>query len=225
MTGIKLYLNVFHLAPFINKAFKCFRVGAYHSQLSLNDEDEVYYGFSNLSGTGIRHSEVIGNPPPELAGISLYKKFDLGYCNYNLTECKIIVSEMENNPDWLADHYHIFYHNCNSFTLALCRKILTPDVADTIYPRWIRNGEKIFGRFIFETSIAYTMRLFVDRKIFVFGSSVGDDDYCKEIRKENPKVELMPDEKASSIQNKEVRYDFDSDDFEPYTVRPLAEQW
>ncbi|KAK8871050.1 hypothetical protein M9Y10_008963 [Tritrichomonas musculus] len=221
---IKIYLNVFHLAPLINKVFRCFNVGAYHSQLSINDEDEVYYGFSNLSGTGIRHSEVIGDPPPELAGVQLYKKFDLGYSHYNLTECKIIISEMENNPDWLAEHYHIFYHNCNSFTLSLCRRILDISEVEKVYPKWITNGEKKVGRFIFETSIAYTMRLFVNKKIFVFGSSVGDDNYVREMRKENPDAELPTDDTNDSIQ-KEIRYDFDSDGFEPYSVRPLAEAW
>ena len=183
-----LYLNVFHLTPFVNKIFRRFNVGAYHSQLSIGDRDEVFFGFLNQAGSGIQHSKKVGDPPPELAGAELYKKFDLGKAKYDFNKCKEVVRDFENCPDWLAEHYHIFYHNCNSFTRELCNALLGRKQMKN-YPLWISNGERTVGTFIYRTSISYVIELFGNGKVFVFGTPVGSDGYQKELREEKAKAE------------------------------------
>lgn len=222
-----LFLNVFHLTPFLNNVFKCFNLGGFHSQVSIDDQDEVYFGFSNLSGTGIRHNDNnIGKPPPALANIPFFHKFDLGEALYTLTECQIIVSEMENNPDWLAEHYHIFNRNCNTFSMHLCKKLLDYNAFNQNYPFWISKGEKAFGRFVYQISFSYIVSIVNSKhNILVFGSPVGDDEY-QHIMEENGIEHSTSGEVELKRATSEVRYDLDSENFEAnHESRALAPEW
>ncbi|OHT02255.1 hypothetical protein TRFO_30674 [Tritrichomonas foetus] len=197
-----LYLNVFHLIPFVNKVFRCFKVGGYHSQLSIDDKDEVFFGFSNLPGSGIKHLAEIGQPPPELAGAPLFKKFKLGKSVYNYSECQKYIREFENNPDWLAEHYHMFYHNCNSFTYEICQVLLDKPTFQKKYPNWIRNGEIRVGRFIFRTSINYIIEFLTNQRVLIFGTPVGQDGYQDEFRKYGSQFCLQENAGSEKNENK-----------------------
>ncbi|EAX89427.1 hypothetical protein TVAG_211780 [Trichomonas vaginalis G3] len=147
----KIKINVFNLTP-LNKVFACCKIGVFHTSLVIDNKIEYYYGFSMYGCTGIDSPEKVNHLPSVMNG-SFNSSYEIGETSLTRMECREICRQLKQSPEWLSDFYNILYHNCNHFTLELC-KLLVGENNMQNYPYWVVRGERI-GRFLYSISLSH----------------------------------------------------------------------
>jgi len=119
MSKTKVHLNVYDLHQ-ANKYGYFFGLGAYHSGVEVNGK-EYCFGGHEYSCTGVYE-----NTPKTANGARFRESVFLGEttCSQNQIDQFII----ELSAEFIGNTYHPFTKNCNSFSNALCLKLLNAPI-------------------------------------------------------------------------------------------------
>ena len=150
MTRIRV--NVFDLAPDLNKILRCAKIGVYHTSIVIDESSEYYYGYAMLGVTGIDSPEVIDELPSIMRGAK-YTTVDVGTSNLDPMECQKVVNDFKLSERYMSEQYNLLLHNCNTFTYEMCLALLGEKQTRKKYPHWVRRGQNI-GRMVFAISLA-----------------------------------------------------------------------
>jgi hypothetical protein len=111
----KVYLNVYDLTPY-NDYVHFAGLGAYHSGLEVYGR-EYSFGGHEFSSTGVFVCETKSAP-----GARFQQSIEVGETDLSAAEVQSLVDSM--SAEWAGNSYHLLTRNCNSFTNALCKRML-----------------------------------------------------------------------------------------------------
>lgn len=153
LLSMEISVNVFDMLP-INKSLRFIHYGMYHSTIVLGNSKECYF----VSGqSSFRCGIIVKTPtyPPKAVEGPFYKTYHLGLSNYTEEELLNILSFYQHSKSWLESSYNLFYHNCNTFTLDFCRRVLPPE-RFSLYPFFVSRLERSF-QYVYSISLSHLL--------------------------------------------------------------------
>lgn len=161
--GCAIRINVFDLHS-VNECFRKFNLGLFHTQICFDDKEEYCFGVENAGKSGVQKTPGVNKPPKRIENVKFYMSVEMGRSSYDLQEClDILHKEFEQDDEWQATGYNMVYHNCNTFTMKMCERLLTREDFKN-YPFWVSRVERFFRPF-YSISLAYVMNFLGDTPI------------------------------------------------------------
>lgn len=116
-----VYLNVYDLNPVNDNLFPL-GLGAYHSGVEINGQEYTFAG-----GAGI-----FSHGPKQAQGARFRCRVLIGRVSITSRELQDAIDSMR--PQWPGNSYHVMRKNCNSFSEALCQKLMGRSI-----PGWVNR--------------------------------------------------------------------------------------
>lgn len=144
----RICVNVFNLTK-LNSILSFAKIGVYHTSVLIDDMYEYYYGFADFGYTGIDSPEVVNELPSVMRG-TFHSRHEMGMSVFTRRECRYLIGILRKSKYWLSDNYNILFHNCNKFSLFVC-KLLLGERNLLGYPYWVERGAAV-ARFMYKIS-------------------------------------------------------------------------
>ncbi|MES1907911.1 MAG: hypothetical protein MHM6MM_000940 [Cercozoa sp. M6MM] len=130
--GTPVVLHVYDLTP-ANDWMYPIGLGAYHSGVAINGREYCYGGSPGSGSTGVGSHTPLDPPGSDTAYVRFRAAIDIGRTLFDQRGIDAVIDEL--SREFIAGDYNVLRQNCNSFSDALCRRLV-----DRGIPRYVNRA-------------------------------------------------------------------------------------